>query len=307
MYDLVIVGGGPGGLTAGIYAQRSKLKTLLIEKMGIGGQICMSDVIENYPGFKSIGGIELMKTFEEQARELGLEIKFAEVTAIKDRCKYKEIETTEGNFQAKAIILSTGAKWKRLGVPGESDLIGRGVSFCATCDGFFFRDREVAVVGGGDAAFKEGIFLSKIVKKVHLIHRRDKYRAEKIMQEKALNDPKFVFHNNKVVVEVKGGVMGVEGVRLKDTVTGETSDLAVDGVFIFVGIGPNADFVDVEKDDFGFIKTDRLLMTSMPGMFAVGDCRMTPLRQVATAVGDGALAAFEAERYIESYTCDENP
>jgi thioredoxin reductase (NADPH) len=300
MYDLIIIGGGPGGLTAGIYAQRAKLKTVLLEKMGIGGQICMSDVIENYPGFKSIGGIELMKTFEEQARDLGLEIRFSEVMKITDKGGYREVETSDGPLQARAVIVSTGAKPKRLGVPGEADFIGRGVSFCATCDGFFFKDREVAVVGGGDAAIKEGNFLAKIVKKVHIIHRRDKFRAEKVILEKAMNNPVFEFHTNKVVQEIKGDFMGVNGVTLKDTVSGETSVLAVDGVFLFVGISPNTDFLNVEKDDYGFIKTDRLLMTSMEGVFAVGDCRETPLRQVATAVGDGALAAVEAERYIES-------
>ncbi len=300
MYDLIIIGGGPGGLTAGIYAQRGKLKTLLVEKMGIGGQICMSDVIENYPGFKSIGGIELMKKFEEQAVGLGLEIKYAEVTKIKDMGGYKEVETSDGPLQARAVIISTGAKPKRLGVQGEADLIGKGVSFCATCDGFFFRDREVAVIGGGDAALKEGHFLSKIVKKVHLVHRRKDFRAEKVTQDKVFKEPNVLLHTNKVVTNVKGDFMGVQGLSLKDTVTGEASELAVDGVFIFVGITPNTDFAEVEKDDYGFIKTDRLLMTSVPGIFAVGDCRATTLRQVATAVGDGALAAFEAQRYIES-------
>jgi len=300
MHDLIIVGGGPGGLTAGIYAKRAQLDTLLVEKMGIGGQICMSDVIENYPGFKSIGGIELMKLFEEQARGFGLDIKFTEVTAIKDMGGYKELETSEGPMQAKAVIVSTGARPKRLGVPGESDFIGKGVSFCATCDGFFFKDREVAVVGGGDAALKEGLFLAKMVKKVHIIHRRDKFRAEKVTQDRAYAEPRFEFHLNKVVEEVKGNFMGVQGLSLKDTVTGEASELAVDGVFVFVGISPNVDFIDVTKDDYGFVKTDCLLSTSMEGVFAVGDCRVTPLRQVATAVGDGALAAFMAQHYIES-------
>jgi thioredoxin reductase (NADPH) len=300
MYDLIIVGGGPGGLTAGIYAQRGHLKTLLLEKVGIGGQICMSDVIENYPGFKSIGGIELMKLFEAQARDFGLEIRFAEVIKVADMGDYKEVTTTEGVLQARAVIISTGARPRRLGCPGEAEFIGKGVSFCATCDGAFFKDREVAVVGGGDAALKEGLFLSKIVKKVHLVHRRDEFRAEKITQDKALNNPGFEFHLGKVVSQVRGDFMGVQGLTLKDTVGDGTSELNVDGVFIFIGISPNTSFVDVEKDDYGFIKTDRLMMTSSIGIFAVGDCRETPLRQVATAVGDGALAAFEAERYIES-------
>ena len=300
MHDLIIVGGGPGGLCAGIYAVRSRLDTVLLEKMGIGGQICMSDVIENYPGFRSIGGIELMKKFEEQAVDLGLQIKYAEVTDIVDKGDYREVVTSEGVMQAKAVIISTGARPKRLGVPGESELIGKGVSFCATCDGYFFRDREVAVVGGGDAAIKEGLFLSKIVKKVHIIHRRNKFRAEKMLVEKAMANPAFEFHLDKVVDEVKGDFMGVQGLKLKDVKAGETYELAVDGVFVFTGITPNTSFIDVKKDDYGFIDTNRLLETSMTGVYAVGDCRATPLRQVATAVGDGALAAFEAERFIES-------
>ena len=300
MRDLIIIGGGPGGLTAGIYAKRAQMDTLLLEKMGVGGQICMSDVIENYPGFKSIGGIELMKLFEEQAKGLGLEIKLSEVITVKDMGGYREVDTSDGVMQARSVIIATGARPKRLGVPGESDLIGRGVSFCATCDGFFFKDREVAVVGGGDAALKEALFLAKMVKKVHIVHRREGFRAEKVTQDKAMNDPKFEFHLNKVVEEVKGNFMGVQGLGLKDTVTGESSVLDVDGVFVFVGISPNTGFIDVEKDDYGFIKTDCLLQSSMEGVFAVGDCRVTPLRQVATAVGDGALAAVMAERYIES-------
>ncbi|MHB8173244.1 MAG: thioredoxin-disulfide reductase [Nitrospirota bacterium] len=300
MYDLVIIGGGPGGLTAGIYAQRANLKTVLLEKMGIGGQICMSDVIENYPGFKSINGIELMKLFEEQARGLGLEIKFAEVTNILDKGTHKEVVTSEGVLAAKTVIISTGARPKRLGVPGEAEFIGRGVSFCATCDGFFFKGRDVAVIGGGDAALKEGLFLSKIVKKVHLVHRRDAFRAEKITQDKAMAAPNIELHLNRAVEEVKGDAMGVQGLSLSDTLTGAKEELKVDGVFVFVGISPNTAFVDVKKDDYGFIVTDKLMMTSTLGIFAVGDCRDTPLRQVATAVGDGALAAFEAHRYVES-------
>ena len=241
-----------------------------------------------------------MKLFEEQARGLGLEIKFAEVTRVHDKGTHKEVVTSEGVLSAKTVIVSTGARPKRLGVPGEAEFIGRGVSFCATCDGFFFKGREVAVIGGGDAALKEGLFLSKIVKKVHLVHRRDAFRAEKITQDKVFSQPGMELHLNRVVEEVKGDVMGVQGVVLSDTVTGEKEELKVDGVFVFVGISPNTDFIDVKKDDYGFIVTDRLLMTSTMGVFAVGDCRETPLRQVATAVGDGALAAFEAHRFVES-------
>lgn len=301
MHDLVIVGGGPGGLTAGIYAKRALLDTVLLEKMGIGGQIVMSDVIENYPGFKEISGPELMKQFEEQAKSFGLEVRFSEVTRITDKGGYKELETSEGIIEARAVVICSGSRAKRLGVPGESEFTGRGVSFCATCDGFFFKNREVAVIGGGDTALKEGLFLSKLVKKVHLVHRRDELRGEKINQQKAKNDPKFEFHLNKVVEEVKGDFMGVQSLVLKDTKSGEVTELAVEGVFVFIGWDPNTGFIEVEKDAQGFIRTNMAMATSMPGVFAAGDCRHTPLRQVATAVGDGAIAAYEAEQYIETH------
>jgi len=300
MYDVIIIGGGPGGLTAGIYAQRAMLKTLLVESLGIGGQIAKSDLIENYPGFKSISGMELMKVFEEQAVGLGLEIRYAEVTNVSDKSTHLEVDTSEGQLHARTVILASGASYKHLGIPGEGEYIGRGVSFCATCDAFFFRDREVAVIGGGDTALKEGLFLTQIVKKVHLVHRRDSFRGEKINQDKVRKSDKVELHLNKAPLEITGDAMGVTGVRLKDTVTGEESELKVDGVFVFVGVKPNSSFIDVEKDEFGFIKTNSLMETSMNGVYAVGDCRVTPLRQVATAVGDGALAAVEAERYIES-------
>jgi len=300
MYDLIIIGGGPGGLTAGIYAKRAMLKTLLIERLGLGGQIARADVIENYPGFKSVSGMELMKHFEEQASELGLETRFSEVTSVTEKAGHLEIDTSDGQFHAKTVIVASGASYKHLGIPGEGEYIGRGVSFCATCDAFFFKDREVAVIGGGDTALKEGLFLTQVVKKVHLVHRRDSFRGEKLNQEKIKGSDKVELHLNKVPLEIAGDAMGVTGVKLKDTSTGEESLLSVDGVFIFIGVVPNSGFIDAKKDEFGFIKTDRLMQTSIPGVYAIGDCRVTPLRQVATAVGDGAVAAVEAERYIES-------
>jgi thioredoxin reductase (NADPH) len=300
MYDVIIIGAGPGGLTAGIYAQRAMLKTLLIESLGVGGQIAKSDVIENYPGFKSISGMDLMKRFEEQAVGLGLEIRFAEVTNITDKRGHLEIDTSEGQLHAKTVIIASGASYKHLGIPGEAEFIGRGVSFCATCDAFFFKDREVAVIGGGDTALKEGLFLTQIVKKVHIVHRRDKFRGEKLNQDKLQKSDKVEFHLNKIPVEVVGDPMGVTGIKLKDSVTGQESTLNVDGVFVFAGVKPNSGFIEADKDEFGFIKTDSLMQTSIEGVYAIGDCRVTPLRQVATAVGDGALAAVEAERLIES-------
>jgi len=300
MYDVVIIGGGPGGITAGIYAKRAMLNTLLIERMGIGGQIAKSDLIENYPGFKGISGMELMKQFEEQAAGLDLEIRYSEVTDVTEKDGYLELDTSEGQLHSKTVIVASGASYKHLGIPGEGEYIGRGVSFCATCDAFFFKDREVAVIGGGDTALKEGLFLTQVVKKVHLVHRRETFRGEKINQRKISDSDKVELHLNKKPLEITGDAMGVTGLKLEDTLTGEVSELGVDGVFVFIGVKPNSGFIDVEKDEYGFIKTNMLMQTSMTGVYAVGDCRVTPLRQVATAVGDAAVAAVEAERYIES-------
>ncbi len=308
MYDLVIIGGGPGGLTAGIYAQRAGLKTLLLEKEFLGGQIAVSDVIENYPGFPTISGPGLMEKFEAHARGLGLEIRFDTVLNIAVEGNVKVLKTVEGGIapfgelRAKAVIVSTGAKPKRLGVPGEKELTGKGVSYCATCDGPFFRNKDVMVVGGGDTAVKEAIYLSKLASKVHVVHRRDKFRAEKVLVDKMENTPNIIPHRSCVLKEIKseGGV--VIGAVLQDLKAGASSlkEVGVEGVFIFVGINPTTDFVDVEKDEGGFIKTNQNMETSVPGVYAIGDCRITPLRQVSTAVGDGAIAAHMASGYCES-------
>ncbi|MBI5969624.1 MAG: FAD-dependent oxidoreductase [Deltaproteobacteria bacterium] len=323
MYDLVIIGGGPGGLTAGIYAQRAGLKTVLIEKEFLGGQIAVSDVIENYPGFPTISGPGLMEKFEAHARGLGLEIRFDTVLSVVSDGRVKLLKTTEGELAAKTVIVSTGAKPKRLDVPGERELTGKGVSYCATCDGPFFRNKEVMVVGGGDTAVKEAIYLSKLASKVHIVHRRDKFRAEKVLVDKMENTPNMVFHKGCVLREIKSGggtILGggiVTGAVLEELTADDASigkksaaeilyeketlkEVAVEGVFIFVGINPTTDFVDVEKDDGGFIKTNQNMETSVPGVYAIGDCRVTPLRQVSTAVGDGAIAAHRASVYIES-------
>ena len=298
-YDLIIICGGPGGLTAAIYALRAKLNLLLIEKMGIGGQIALSDVVENYPGVPAVSGVELMAKFEEQAKSFGLQTDYAEVQSIKDNGDHRLITTSAGELRAKAVIVASGAKPRRLGVPGEAEYTGRGVSYCATCDGFFFRGKEVAVVGGGDTAVKEALFLAKLVNKVHLIHRRDALRAEKIHQEQALAHPKIEFHWDSVVTEITGETT-VSGVVLKNVKTGAAEHVAVDGAFVFVGILPNADFIDCAKDEAGFIKTDDHMRTSQPGVFAIGDVRTTVLRQVATSVGDGAIAAHVAGEFVEN-------
>jgi len=297
IYDLVIVGAGPAGITAGIYAKRARLKTAVIEKLGVGGQIVVSDSVENYPGFPEISGYELMQKFEEQARSFDLEIEDGEVVEITDEGEYKLVRTDDRDYKTRSVIIASGAKPSRLGVKGEEELIGKGVSFCATCDGFFFRDKDILVVGGGDSAITEALFLSKIVNKVYVVHRRSELRAAKILQERAFENPKIEFIWNSVVEEITGKDT-VEGVMLRDVVTEERSGLAVSGVFMYVGLVPNTGFIDVEKDDAGFILTDERLATSVTGIFAAGDCRATLLRQVATAVGDGALAAVSAERYL---------
>ena len=297
IYDLIIIGGGPAGVTAGIYAQRARLKTVLLEKLGVGGQIILSDLVENYPGFQGISGFDLMQKFEEQAKALGLAIEDCEVTRITDEGEYKLVKTPDRDYRAKSVIIASGSKSRRLGVKGEEALIGKGVSFCATCDGFFFRGKDIVLVGGGNSAITEAIFLAKIVNKVYVVHRRSELRAEKILQERALDNPVIEFVWDSVVEEVLGNNV-VEGVVLRNVKTGECSELAVGGVFVYVGITPNTEFIDLEKDENGFITTDRSLATSIPGIFAVGDCRQTELRQVATAVGDGALAVTSVERYL---------
>lgn len=301
MYDLIIIGGGPAGLTAGIYAQRAKLKTLLLEKEFVGGQIAVSDVIENYPGFPSISGAGLMEKFEEHAKGFGLEIKFAQVQTITIEGNVKVLNTTEGELRAKAVIVATGAKPRRLGVAGEKELTGKGVSYCATCDGPFFRGQPVMVVGGGDTAVKEAVYLSKIASKVYIVHRRDKFRAEKILQEKLMATGNIVKLTSHVLKEIKAEAGVVKKAVVQDLKTSEIKEVDVEGVFIFVGINPTTDFVDVEKDDKGFIKTNQKMETSLPGIYAAGDCRDTPLLQVATAVGDGAIAAYCAEGFIEDH------
>ncbi|MEA1868827.1 MAG: thioredoxin-disulfide reductase [Euryarchaeota archaeon] len=297
IYDVIIVGAGPAGITAGIYAKRARLETVVIEKLGVGGQIVVSDSVENYPGFPEISGYDLMQKFEEQAKAFDLEIEDGEVIAIRDEGEYKKVLTDDHDYRTRSVIIASGAKPSRLGVKGEEKFIGRGVSFCATCDGFFFRDKDILLVGGGDSAITEALFLSKIVNKVYVAHRRSELRAAKILQERAFANPKIEFVWNSVVEEITGKDT-VEGVVLRDVVTEERFRLAVSGVFMYVGLVPNTEFIDAEKDKAGFIQTDERLATSIPGVFAAGDCRTTHLRQVATAVGDGALAVVSAERYL---------
>jgi thioredoxin reductase (NADPH) len=276
------------------------LNAVLLEKIGMGGQIIVTDLVENFPGFMEISGAELAGKFEQHAAKFGLETKsLAEVTGIEDREKTKIVKTYEVDIETKAVIIATGTTPKKLGARGELELTGRGVSYCATCDGFFFREKTVVVVGGGDSAITEAIYLAKVAKKVIVVHRRDKLRAEKINQEHAFANPKISFIWDSIVEEIAGKPV-VEKVILKNVKTNELTDVRTDGVFIYVGLIPNTGFADVKKDEWGFIITDDCRATSVKGIFAAGDCRVTPLRQIATAVGDGAIAAVSAERYLEA-------
>jgi len=296
-YDVVIVGGGPAGLTAGIYTQRAMLKTLLLERGVVGGQILVTDLIENYTGFPEVTGAELSQKLESHARKFGLEIRNEEVISVLEEEGFKLVKTNTHSYQAGAVIVASGTTPRRLGVPGEREFTGMGVSYCATCDGFFFRDKNVFVVGGGDSAITEALYLSKIASSVTVIHRRDKLRAEKILQERAFQNPKIGFIWDTVVEEIRGKDT-VESLLVRNVKTGEKRALPADGVFIYIGLTANTDFVDVEKNN-GFIVTNEKMETSTPGIFAAGDCRDTVLRQIATAVGDGAIAAVSAERYLE--------
>ncbi|GMT41696.1 MAG: thioredoxin-disulfide reductase [bacterium] len=298
MYDLVIIGGGPGGIAAAIYALRARMKTILIEKAGIGGQIALSDIVENYPGFPALSGMDLMQKFEEHAKKEGLDVKYDLVKSIRKENDTFHIEVGKETLPAKSVIIATGADPSELGIPGEREFFGKGVSTCATCDGPFYRGKDVAVIGGGDTAVKEAVFLSKLVNKLYLVHRRDQLRAEKLLQERIFSKDNVEFCWHSVGVEVKGNPQGVNGIVIENRQTKQRRTLDVEGVFIFVGLTPITKFTDCEKDKWGFLITDQNMQTSVPGLFAVGDCRVTPLRQVATAVGDGAIAAVKAEEYV---------
>ena len=298
-YEVIVIGGGPAGLTAGLYASRASLKTLLFERGMFGGQIVNARQVDNYPGFpEGVSGIELASLMHQQATKYGLETITAEVTAVKLGHTYNVI-TTEGDFEAEAMIIAAGSEYRKLGVPGEEKLLSRGVSYCATCDAFFFRDLDVAVVGGGDTAITDALELSEHASKVYIIHRRDQLRAGQVLQQLALAHPKLKPIWDTVVDEIIGENK-VSGLRLRNVKTGEISDLQVAGVFVAVGLEPNSQCFAgiVELDETGLIKTNELMATSAPGIFAVGDIRKNSARQVASAVGDGATAAKSAFRYL---------
>ena len=302
-YDLVIIGGGPAGLTAGLYAARARLNVTLLEMITPGGQILVTDWIENYPGFPDgLTGTELVQRMTDQAKHFDLNIESEEVMSLDLSNPVKKIELADGShLSTHAIIIATGASPGKLDVPGEEQYTGRGVSFCGTCDGPFFRDKVVAAVGGGDTAVQEALFLTKFVKKVYLIHRRDELRAAKILQERAFANDKIEIIWDSVVTEISG-LTNVEKVILKNVKTEDKRELPVDGCFIWVGIKPNTGFLEGQSilDPYGFIPVDANMATPIPGVFAAGDVRDTPLRQVVTAVGDAAIAVASAEHYIEN-------
>lgn len=300
VYDLMIIGGGPAGLTAALYGARGGLNTILLEMGAPGGQAGQTDRIENYPGFpEGITGIDLAMKFAEQAQRFGARMEMTTVRKVDFSGTNKKAITNNGEYEARAVIIASGAHPRPLGVPGEAELRGRGVSYCATCDGAFFRDKKVAVVGGGDSAVEEALFLTRFASQVTIIHRRDALRATRVIQERARDNPKISFLWDTVVNAIVGKEK-VSSLQLKDVRTGALREEPFDGVFIFIGLEPNTDFLGgaLTLDPGGYIVTREDLATSIPGVFAAGDVRAKNYRQVSTAVGDGAVAAMAAERYL---------
>jgi thioredoxin reductase (NADPH) len=299
-YDIIIIGGGPAGLTAGIYTARTKLKSLLIERSTPGGKMAEAVWVENYPGFpEGISGYELSQLMHKQATKYGLETLLATVTEIGVGDKNKIVKTTNGQFSALAVIITGGSERRRLDVPGEKEFTGKGVSYCATCDGPFFQDKEVAVIGGGNAAVSEAMHLTKFATKVTVVHRRDSLRATAILQERALAEPKIEFLWNSKVSSIIGDKF-VEGLKVTNTKTDKISNLRLSGVFVSIGLMPNTEYLKsiVPLDDYGHIITNLRMETEIPGIYAAGDIRHNSIRQVIAATGDGAVAAVYAKKYL---------
>ena len=300
LYDVIVIGAGHGGLTAALYASRSNLSTLILEKGLPGGQMNNTADIENYSGFDSIQGPDLSMKMYEGAKRFGAEHVYGDVQEVVDKGSVKEVRTSDKTYLAKAVIIGTGAEHKKLGVQGEAEYNGRGVSYCAVCDGAFFRDKHVVVVGGGDSAVEEGTYLTQFAEKVTIIHRRDELRAQKILQDRAFKNEKVDFIWDSVVEEIVGEDT-VNGIQVRNVKTGEVSTIDAEGTFIYIGLLPNSDefrSLGITNEE-GWIVTDENRMTSVPGIFAIGDVRDTVLRQVATAVGDGSIAGNAAYQYVE--------
>ena len=301
-YDVIIIGAGPAGLTAALYTARGGLKTIVIEKMAPGGQVVNTDMIENYPGFPDgVSGPELIELMEKQTKKFGAEIKtINEIASISKDGESLILKTSDMEFSVKSVIVASGSEPNRLGIPGEEELTGRGVSYCAICDGSFFKDVEIAVVGGGNSAVEEALYLTRYASKVFIIHRRDRLRAADILVERAKSNPKIEIIWDTVVEKIEGKTV-VSSLETKNVKTGDKGELLVKGIFIYVGYTPNTDFVKgvIDLDEKGFIITDTEMRTNYPGIMACGDVRSKALRQIITAAGEGATAAFSAEKYID--------
>lgn len=306
VYDLIIIGGGPAGLAASIYANRAGYDTLVIEKVGFGGQMVLTDLIDNYPGFPDgVNGFDLHDKMVKQAEKFGMKSKLEPVIGIEKKENIFYVKTSNGLYKSLTIIIASGAKHRRLNVPGEGKFASRGVSYCATCDGPFFKEKEIIVVGGGDTALTEAMFLSKFAKSVKIVHRRDRFRAVKSLVDQAANNGKISFIFDSIVTEIKGDNL-VSSIVLKNIKTNEENEMNIDGVFIFVGLDPNTDFVDKSiLDEGNHINTDICMLTKIEGLFAAGDVRSQAFRQIVCAVASGATASEYAGKYIDKLKGNE--
>jgi thioredoxin reductase (NADPH) len=301
IYDVIIIGAGPAGMTAAVYTSRANLSTLMMERGVPGGQMANTEEIENYPGFDSILGPDLSNKMFDHAKKFGAEYAYGDIKEIVDGKEYKTVIAGKKEYKARAIIITTGAEYKKIGVPGEQELGGRGVSYCAVCDGAFFRDKELVVIGGGDSAVEEGVYLTRFASKVTIVHRRDELRAQKILQDRAFANEKISFIWNTTLKEINGTDGKVSGVTLVNTQNGEESDFKTDGVFIYIGMLPlTKPFANLGiTNENGYIETNDVMETKVPGIFAAGDVREKTLRQVVTATGDGSIAAQAVQHYVE--------
>jgi thioredoxin reductase (NADPH) len=303
VYDVIIIGAGAAGLAAGLYAARSRLRTVLLERLGVGGQLGLTEWIDDYPGFADgVSAADLTIAMENQAKRFGLEVTYDEVLSVDLTDKVKVVTGAEATYRAKTVIIASGGQPARLNVPGEVEFQGRGVSYCAVCDGAFFQNQPLAVVGGGDSAVEEGDFLTRYASQVTIIHRREELRAAKVLQERAFANPKVSFLWNTVVERIEGD-QSVNRLALRNVHSGEQSTLEVGGVFIFIGYRPNTGFLgeQVTLDVNGYIVTDEAMRTNLPGVFAAGDVRQKVLRQITTAVADGSIAALSADAYLKEH------
>jgi thioredoxin reductase (NADPH) len=309
-YDVIIVGGGPAGLTAGLYCNRAALKTVLLEKGLIGGQIAISKEVENYPGMRDITGFDLAEKLVDHARSFGLTVVQQEVAEVRTGPDHHTVRLANGEqLRTVALILALGGTARKLNVPGEAEYLGSGVSYCATCDGFFFRDKTVMVVGGGDTAVEEALYLSRLARKVTVVHRGDAFRASKLLQSRLFSEPRIDVLWNTIVTEIKGDGKAVYAVSLRNAATGERGELAADGVFIFIGYSPNNQLIppEVRVNELGFVITDDKCATNVPGIFAAGDLRQKFANQIVVAAADGAIAALAAAHYVETRRSRERP